>query len=228
MKKLFLIAVIGCIAATLAFAGERRPRRDRRPRPSLDDRAKEYVEKYALDDEQALKVRKLLEEQNAARRAAFQKAREAAGGGRRGGMALMRRTQEAFRQKLVPLLEPEQLKVFFDEMTEEMSGGAKARRTEIREALGLAAEDVAWKKLEELLKKVDGLKAELACKLAVAHSELRQLVDAAKKSDISKKLKAIDELKKETGEKVDELMAEVRKAISDEKWAQLVLDQLVD
>jgi len=225
MRKLFLIVVVGCIAASLAFAGE--PARGRRRRPSLDDRVKEYIDKYALDDEQALKVRKLLDESRAARRAAWQKVRQA-GGGRQAIMAAMRKTQDVFRQKLVPLFEPEQLKVFFDEITKEINGGAEARYNAIRETLGLTAEDAAWKKLDELLKKVDDLKAELACKLQVAHSELRQLVDAAKKSDISKKLKEIDELKKEIGEKVEELMAKVRKSISDDKWAKLVLDQLVD
>ena len=229
MKTLCLAAMAVCIAAAGPLHAERRARRPAKPesekRSYAEKMTQHMVGKYELDDEQLLKVLKLFQEQSKLR----SKAREKREPGERPTQPVSPDSlRRLFSQKLIPILDSQQLKVFFDETTKEMRAGAEARRADIREALGLKPEDAAWKKLEELLKKVDGIKAELACKLAVAHSKLRQFVDAAKKSDISKKLKEIDELKKETGEKIDELMAEVRKSISDDKWAKLVLDQLVD
>jgi hypothetical protein len=215
------VCVLAVVFSTVAWAGQGGDFRER----FVDQRVNDLKEKLALTDAQVQKVRDMYTAEFEKMRERMQAQGQQNPGGMRGAQTRM---TQLLREKVVPVLDPDQVKRYADMLAKEATDQAAAVIASVREKLGLAED--AWTKLETELKKLADLKAELTAKSDIARAQLRQLVEE-KKDDakaIGEKLKALDGIKKDLAAKIDEQRDKVRKAVSETQWAQLVLDGAVD
>jgi uncharacterized phage infection (PIP) family protein YhgE len=218
-----MAAVVACLVVTLmpAWAGQGGNFRER----FVDQRVNDLKEKLALTDAQVVKIREMYTAQFDKMREQMQNQGQQNPGGMRGAQTRM---TQLLREKVVPVLDPDQVKRYADMLAKEATDQAAAVIASVREKLGLAED--AWTKLEPELKKLADLKAELTAKSDIARAQLRQLVEE-KKDDakaIGEKLKTLDAIKKDLTAKIDEQREKVRKAVSETQWAQLVVEGAVD
>jgi hypothetical protein len=216
-----LVCVLAAWLAAGAFAGERQDPRERALRERLD----ELTDKLALTDAQLEKVRKLYTDSFDEMRRAWENRGERS---REAIQVAQERSRQVLKEKIVPLLEKEQVTLYAAHLAERAKASAAAVIEAAKAKLGMT--DEAWARIEPDLKKLGDLKAELAAKLDIARAQLRDLLDKSKDdvAAIGSKLKEIDALRKELTAKIDEAAAALRKKLTDSQWAQLVLEGAVE
>ena len=192
----------------------------------IDQQVEEWVEKLELNEDQAEEIRLIYDNSYEEMRQAMQ------AGGRRamqGARNRMQQSQQMIEEKIVPLLQPEQLKLYIDELASRSQQAVRDRIPALRQALGLNDED-AWAAFEEQMNLLLDLKGQLEARLKIAKGELRALTEETRDTTkaVEEKIEEMKTIRKEVAGEIEQVRVELRASLTQDQWVKLILDEFVE